>query len=224
MRRLAAFVFLLATASSAYAIDPYPVPEGARTAALGCRSRWIELAKGNPEFYNIEAGMDVDKMELLDGFANVMIIGRDVVRFAESGKMDPYDFATRIGYGFPMMVEGVYVGSLVVRPRIAADPDTTGDYVFTEIIEPKGGLDRLVERIGGYSRANTFSVVSFYGESFGGWFIRLAADDGIRYVPTSASGPFFVMGTAVSMPAERAVPIIRAEILERARARDESGE
>ena len=223
MRRLATLAFLLATASSADAANPYPVPAGARSVALGYRSQWIEAAKRNPFFYHVEPGMAVDKMEVLDGFANVMLIGPDVVRFAESGKMDPFDFASRILYEFPMMVEGVHVGNLVIRARTDADADTAGAYVVSGITGPGGVVQRAVDRAGGYARAETFSVVTFSDESFAGVFLRLAVADGIQYAPPSASGPFFFIGTAVFLSAEQAVPVIRAQILERARASAEPG-
>jgi hypothetical protein len=76
----------------------------------------------------------------------------------------------------------------------------------------------VVERHGGYSRAQTFSVVSFIGESFSGVFLRLAVDDVVQFVPVNPDETLFsAEGDAMSLPADRAVPLIRTRILERAR-------
>lgn len=218
LHRFAFLAFLLVTASSADAANPYPVPEGARSAALAYRPQWIEAAKRDPVFDNVDVGMDVDKVEVLDGFARIMIIGPDVIRFAESGKPDPSEFATRVLFSFPMTVEGAYVGSIVVRPRIATDPGTA-DFVFCGTTDSGGALDDLVNSVGGYAQARTFSVVSFIGESFSGVFLRLAVDDLVQFVPLSPDivALFSTEGNAISLPADRAVPLIRARILGRTR-------
>lgn len=228
VRQLVSVAIVLVSVLSAHASDPVPVPvpAGARELALSLKPEWIEAADRNPVFYNVEIGMDLSKVAILDGYANVMIIDADVVRFAESGDDDPVKFATRTLFEFPMLVEGVYVGSLVIRPRSAADANTTGDYVFSGITDPGGGLDPVVERFGGYTRCREFSVISFIGEPFAGVFLRTATDGRVQFAPVNpeAESLFSDSEVAAPVPADRAARHIRTRILERVHALDKTRE
>jgi hypothetical protein len=194
------------------------VPAGARAVALEYRAQWIKSAKQNPDFYEMREDVPVDEVVIQDGFVHSILREADMVLFAKSPDADPLDFATEHMYEFPMLVQGAYVGSILVLPSSAAagtDVVVNGFYFFG-ITFPGGALETAIERFAGFGPSSVaFSVVDFIGDSFGGSVVRLVDAGDVRFTAVNPEAvDVFSDGSGqyMPLPADRAVPLLKDRI------------
>ncbi len=214
-----AILSVYATSQAALASDPSAVPSGARAVALEYRNTWLRAAKKNPTFYEIPGGVDIEKAQIQRGFVHFVLREPDLVRFSASDNRDPIEFSTELMYEFPILVEGLYLGSILILPRSAA-ADTSlnisGEYFLLGMTFPGGTLEKAIKRFTGFAPGSApFSVVDFRGDSFTGTVLRFVETGGVRFAAVNGEA-IDALSTEVGhgdlLPANRALPRIRERI------------
>jgi hypothetical protein len=169
------------------------IPEGAvARAAIALEETWKPLVERNPGILRLQRGnIDVSRATLGQPFVEYTLKIADALAYANSDVDDLTVFASSTVYTFPISIDEVHMGSIMVRANIDENGlpfnDDEGEYMFVAVTSADNEIDHELLELRHQFAASTGSTIS--------WIRFIGAGEEPLYMVSTPAGEKKVVGS-----------------------------